>query len=36
MSSGHIDTSGRIHKLRLIADIESTETKKAEPFLTLP
>ena len=36
MSTVHLDISRMIRELRLIADIESLETKKAGPFLTLP
>jgi hypothetical protein len=31
-----IDLLGNIHEFRWIADIDSFDTKKAEPFLTLP
>jgi len=36
LSSVNLVLSGTIHNLRLIAEIESFEIKKAEPFLTLP
>jgi hypothetical protein len=36
MYTGNLDTSGRIHDCRWIAEIASIETTKAGPFLTLP
>jgi hypothetical protein len=35
MSRGYIGISGNIHDFQWIADITTSETKKAEPFLTL-
>jgi len=36
MSTVHLDLSGIIRNLRLIAVIRSSQIKKAGPFLTLP
>ncbi len=36
MYTVHLDILGTIHECKWIADIASLDTKKAEPFLTLP
>ena len=36
MYTGNLDISGIIHDCKCIAEIETIEMTKAEPFLTLP